>query len=442
MIKRLETAQDATSRCVWHPNGRTFICATATRDLQVISLEDGALQRVFTGGHNADINSISWSPNGALLASASGDDDQLVIWNCKDQQILKTFNYEKILHITWHNKGQNLFSWTNLEGETYIIPNFLRDESHLALLQGPKVKAPYFHDPLAESRPLTVNGARKRASTPDSLDDLLGPAPEDDYDWIEDDDNAGYTNGNGKRTNGHLEEPNGYHPKRPRNLTWQPRIHEPFQPGSTPWRGNRKYLCLNLVGFAWTVDQDTHHTVTVEFFDRDTYRDFHFTDPFRYDKACLNEHGTLFACPANDKGEGSTISYRPHETWTNRTDWRINLPNGEEVTSIALSSRYVVATTSKNYVRVWTLYGTPVKIWRMKGSPAVTCAAHGDYIMTVANGPVGADGSAQLVYSIENIRRDETCQDEASVALGFSDSEEGVSLKNIFWSDEGDPLHL
>lgn len=45
---------------------------------------------------------------------------------------------------------------------------------------------------------------------------------------------------------------------------------------------------LNLVGFVWTVDQDTHHTVTVEFYDREFQRDFHFTDPYLYDKACLS----------------------------------------------------------------------------------------------------------------------------------------------------------
>ena len=47
-------------------------------------------------------------------------------------------------------------------------------------------------------------------------------------------------------------------------------------------------LGLNLTGFVWTVDQDTHNTVTVEFYDREFHRDFHFTDPYMYDKACLS----------------------------------------------------------------------------------------------------------------------------------------------------------
>jgi len=449
VIKRLETAEDATSRCVWHPDGRAFACATPTRDIQVISLEDGAQQRMFTGGHTGDITSLAWSPNGALLASSSTD-DQLVIWETQTQKVLKTFNYEKILNITWHNRGENLFNWTNSWGEAFIIPNFLQDDGHVKLLKGPKVRAPFFHDPLDQRaagvngrKPLVNGQGKHRAGTPDSLDELLGPDPDEDYDWISDDDGAGYTtgkNGNGKRTNGHLGAPDGHMDKRTRPAVWEPQIHEPFQPSATPWRGNRRYLCLNLIGFVWTVDQDDHNTVTVEFYDREMYRDFHFTDPFLYDKACLNESGTLFSCPPNH-GQPSMIFYRPHETWTNRRESRISLPEGEEVTCLALSNRYIVATTSSNYVRVWTLFGTPVRVWRMKSSPAVTCAAWGDYVITVGNGPVGADGFTQLVYSIDDVRTDENCQNEDAVALGMpSDSDEdSVSLRSLFWSDAGDP---
>ena len=404
----------------------------------MVSVDDGASQRVFTGGHDGDITSIAWSPNGALLASSSAD-DQFVIWETKTQQILRRFNYERILNITWNNQGENMINWTNSWGELFIIPNFLVDEAHIKLVKGPKVRAPFFHDPLddAARKPL-VNGQGRRAATPDSLDELLGPPPEDEYDWIEDDDNAGYTNGNGKRPASGLDALNLPGLKRSRYSQFQPQIHPAFQPSSTPWRGNRRYLCLNLLGFVWTVDQDTHHTVTVEFYDREEFRDFHFTDPFSYDKACLNEQGTLFSCPPHN-GQPSMIYYRRHETWTNRTDLRINLPDNEEVTSLALSTRYIVATTSTNYVRVWTLFGTPVRIWRMKSSPAITCSAYDDYIMTVANGSVGCDGSTQLVYSIDNIRQDETCQNEDQLALSTADDEDGVSLQNIFWTSSGDP---
>ena len=52
----------------------------------------------------------------------------------------------------------------------------------------------------------------------------------------------------------------------------------------------------------------------------------------------------------------------------------------------------------------------------------------------MGNGPVGGDGSTQLVYTISNIKRDEVCQSEDTVALP-----DGGSLKSVFFSDDGNP---
>lgn len=275
----------------------------------------------------------------------------------------------------------------------------------------------------------------KRRGTPDSLDDILGPDEGSDLDgFVEDDDGLGYAeggqpNGFGKRTNGHLETFAG--PSSKRRAVWEPQIHESFQPGSTPWRGNRRYLSLNLVGFVWTVDQDTHHTITVEFFDREFKRDFHFTDTFGYDKACLTTKGALFSCQPRDE-QPAMIYYRPHETWTARADWRTSLPAGESITSIALSFSYIVVTTSTSFVRVYTLFGTPVKVYRHKSAPIVTCASWRDYVLIMGNGAVGGDGQTKLTYSIENIKRDEHCQSEDTVAVP-----EGEGIQSVFFSDTG-----
>jgi len=259
-----------------------------------------------------------------------------------------------------------------------------------------------------------------------------------DDDFVVDDDGAGYAlglNTNGKRSNDHLD-PYDLEASSKRRALWQPEYHEAFQPGATPWRGNRKYLCLNLIGAVWTVDQDTHNTVTVEFYDREFHRDFHFTDTFLYDKACLNEQGTLFSCPPTED-TSATIFYRPHETWTEHQDWRTQLPAGETVTAISLSDSFITVTTSANYVRVYTLFLTPYKVYRQKSSPIVTCASWRDYVLTMGNGPVGADGQTKLLYTIENIKRDEVCQSEDVVALS-----EGTTIRSVFFSDNGVSLSI
>ena len=266
----------------------------------------------------------------------------------------------------------------------------------------------------------------------DELDGDVGYGDNDDDNFVVDDDNAGYARPNVSRKRGaEADSVFGDRPAKRRLL--EPAYHEPFQPGATPWRGNRKYLCLNLIGFVWTVDQDSHHTVTVEFYDRDFQRDFHFTDTFLYDKACLTTKGTLFACPPRDDGSRpATLFYRPHETWTQRTDWRIELPRGEAVTAMSLGESLITVTTTADYVRIYTLFGVPCRVYRAKSTPMVSCASWRDYVFTMGNGPVGPGGAARLLYSIEDVKRGEVCQNEDTVALPL-----GATVKGLFWSDSG-----
>lgn len=171
---------------------------------------------------------------------------------CADKGL--SYDYPNIMNIAWH-PTENIVSFATSDGEIFIYNDFVPAE-HAAQLEHTLQPAPFIHDPLQEvsgnARKTLTNGTKppaehrtRRRGTPDSLDDILGP-DEDGYedDFVDDDDGAGYAlgvNGNGKRTNGHLDDLDGYDAKR--RAIWQPSIHKPFQPSSTPWRGNRRYLC-------------------------------------------------------------------------------------------------------------------------------------------------------------------------------------------------------
>ncbi|KAM3084273.1 DNA polymerase alpha accessory factor Mcl1 [Clarireedia jacksonii] len=441
LIRAVDTDEEISSRVVWHPDGRAFAAPTATRDIQVVSRNDWEKQRVFANGHVGDITALAWSPNGAMLASA-GKDKKILLWETKTQKIIASYDHANVMDLAWH-PVKNLLSFTNSDGEVYIFQDIVPEEhSHLVKLE--RQPAPFIHDPLLQisnnarrpgangSKDIPVRGVRR--GTPDSLDDILGSdIMGDEDDFVVDDDGAGYAlglNGNGKRPG---EDVDPYAVSKRRAQTWEPQYHESFQPGSTPWRGDRKYLCLNLIGFIWTIDQGDYNVVTAEFYDRETYRDWKFTDPLLYDKACLTENGALFSCPSSAE-HPATIFYRPHETWTNRVEWLTELPKGEEVTAISLSDSFVTVTTTANYVRIYTLFGIPYRVYRQKSSPTVTCASWRDYVLTLGNGPVGADGNTKLLYTIHNIKRDEICQSEDVVALP-----DGETLKSVFFSDNGDP---
>ena len=166
------------------------------------------------------------------------------------------YDYPGVAKIRWH-PHENIVSFTTLDGELFIYTDFVT-ETNTSLLDKPLQPAPFIHDPLSETsgnarKPLT-NGIKeaaevraRRRGTPDSLDDILGPMDVDGDDFVDDDDGAGYfegVNGNGKRTNDHFDDLDGFDGKRRATYgTWQPEIHDSFQPGSTPWRGNRRYLC-------------------------------------------------------------------------------------------------------------------------------------------------------------------------------------------------------
>ncbi|KFA67118.1 hypothetical protein S40285_02997 [Stachybotrys chlorohalonatus IBT 40285] len=439
IIAAADSEAEVSTSVAWHPDGRAFAVPTATKDIQVISKNDWEKQRYFANGHLADITAIAWSPNGALLASACKN-GKLLVWETKTQSVIQRHDFANVIDIAWH-PTKNIASFTTTDGEAYIYEEFL-PEQFSPLLKLPKQPAPFIHDPLSETsanRRPPVNGEkahdlahRPRADSLGSLASFLGDQgyAEDD-DFVVDDDGAGYVAAGQKRVREVEDSYAGGSNKR-RHL-YEAQYHEPFQAGSTPWRGNRKYLCLNLIGFVWTVDQDSHHTVTVEFYDHEFERNFHFTDTFLYDKACLTEHGALFSCPPKDDAP-AVIFYRPHQTWTQRADWRTELPKGEAVTAMSLSDSFVTVTTSANYVRVYTLFGIPYRVYRPKSTPMVTCASWRDYVLTVGNGPVGADGHTRLLYTIENMKRDEICQSEDTVALP-----EGAMLKSVFFSDSGDP---
>lgn len=404
------------------------------------------MQRSFKGGHSNDITAMSWSPNGALLATA-GKDQKICLWETRTQKVVQTLTCSNtVLAFDWH-PTENILSYTNSEGELFIHQGFVQDQ-YTSQLSGRLHPAPFLNDPLGEisgNAQQRVNGdaqkapppRRVRDDTPNSLDEMLGSVDGSDDGFVEDDDGAGYTNG---LVNGHgpakrgREDDDFSRPSKRQVQKWEPRIHDSFQPGSTPWRGDRKYLCLNLIGLVWTIEYEQYCTITVEYYDRSFQRDFHFTDPNFYEEACLSEKGILFASHPR-RGQAASIYFRPHEHWTTeRPDWRIELPKGEDVVSIGLSDSFVVASTSADYLRIYTLSGTPYRVLRQKSSPSVTCASWRDYVFTIGNGPVGSDGRTRLHYSIFNVKRDEVCQSEDTVALPADNS-----IRNAFFSDNGDP---
>ena len=90
LIRSLDVESEISSRAIWHPDGRAFAAPTATKDIQVVSYNNGERQRSFSGGHLGDITALAWSPNGALLLTAASD-KTLLVWDTKTQKSVTKF---------------------------------------------------------------------------------------------------------------------------------------------------------------------------------------------------------------------------------------------------------------------------------------------------------------------------------------------------------------
>lgn len=145
-------------------------------------------------------------------------------------------------------------------------------------------------------------------------------------------------------------------------------IQECIQPGSTPMQGNRRYLAFTTLGIIYTIDNDTHSSVSVEFHDR-SQRPFHFTDHNNFDRACLGESGALFANEATGS-HPSTVFFKPFDSWSSKADWTVQLSEAESVKALAITGNGAVVATDQHMLRFFSFSGIQTSI-RCLGGPIV-----------------------------------------------------------------------
>ncbi|RUP20388.1 hypothetical protein BC936DRAFT_139248 [Jimgerdemannia flammicorona] len=218
-------------------------------------------------------------------------------------------------------------------------------------------------------------------------------------------------------------------------------LQPPFQSGATPKRTDRRYLAFNLLGIVSSIDHGTHSTVSVDFHDRGSHRNYYFTDHYNYSMAYLGERGAMYAVESsaglskgNDEDKNGTgrnpsvLFYRPYESWTSNSEWLVHLPPGEDVRAIALNEKTAIAATSKDFIRFFSLSGVQTFLFALPG--IVTISARGEIALFIYHLGPGLGDSQNFVYLLYNTETHERVQEgrlpvsnKATLAwVGFSET--------------------
>lgn len=425
------------TNCEW---GLTDFLLVASPDRSVKAFNRGDKfikeEKVFANQHESKITDFKVSFNGKYLASLDLKKN-LVIWNFKTGKLIKKFEVE-------------LDNDQDVLGKLFWSPDNLTVS--IATFEGSIIK---YLKVISESEqeedsvPFIADEAKDASEDEDQDEEIEGDeipqrqnfAFEDEEDFIIDDDNGGYSS---KRlfVDEDEEEP-GTRSKKIRasetSHLSEPRYKlKPFAPGSTPWHSDRRYLTMNSIGYAWSVKQNTNSTITVSFFDRSLFKEYHFKDIYGYDLASMNEIGVLFATSGfNKKASKLKIMFRPHENVSETWEIDIPLSKNEFLTTVTVANNFIAIGSSTGLLRFHNLFGVPIGL--EKQNPIISCVTNNKFILTITFN----ERSQQFNYSIQDLDFKYYQRDVAlpiSVPSFILKNNKHDFIKGVFFSEDGDPI--
>ncbi|KAG5653429.1 hypothetical protein H0H81_000430 [Sphagnurus paluster] len=386
---------------VWDTSGQYFYVASRAHDKDVSGV----------------ITALAISANGAYLASAS--QSKIHVWSTQTRRLITSQPASPsatITHLAF-SPTENLIAWTDSQGTFSrwpkpISPN-LPDPVKRSIATNAAATIPVrpktnLFDDIAEGA-IVAAGVHAQDDDVD-LDAGFGDLDED---WIIDD-----LGGVGLK-----DAPEAAGTKKDafvKEMVSITKAQPPFQPGSTPMEHRKRYLAYNMLGVIEVTDQDTHHIVNVEFFDRSTRQGYHFTDHFRYHLGYLGERGAVFACPTEET-QPAQVLYKPYGTWNTRSEWTYVLKRpGSSVLGIAAGGLpasksfrknedsdlqgygNVVIATSESDLTFLSGTGRERRVVGL-GADFVCMVAGAEWVFVVHRaGSTTIDGSQNLSYSIIN----------------------------------------
>ncbi|KAI8374673.1 WD40-repeat-containing domain protein [Radiomyces spectabilis] len=410
------------STVAWRPDGAYFAVPGKNNDICVYRRTLWTLAYTLEKAHVDDVITVAWSPNGRYLASTAMD-NQVIIWDTSKKSVVKKFTSSiQVSGISWH-PTENELAFTDLYGQLTVWDRVIdiSDNHPHPAHRRPRITETQL-DKLFEEDEDDIAMDNGRAGEREADGDVDMSLLDTLDDFVSDDDGAGYA-----ETTDHAQprpRPAGRLLHEPSYAIQKPRS---FQPNATPYpnmdasdatrprEGERRYLAFNLIGVIYTIFQGSHSIVNVEFHDQSQNRNFHFTDYHHYSLAAVGEKGAVFAVEGHEKptserrnrnedgdedddeeeeeeeeeeaqGVSSALYFRPLNHWANNAEWTVHMPLGEDIQNVAINRVSVIVVTTAGLVRIFSLSGVQIHLFRLADVVTVTAAA--DLAMFVyATGP-------------------------------------------------------
>ncbi|SCU80085.1 LADA_0B04962g1_1 [Lachancea dasiensis] len=398
------------ARVEWHPHGIQFAVPCQDRSISIFNVKDYSKAKTLRYSQvKREFVDLKYSPQSGTYLAAVDLDNRLTIWNAATGEIHSTRELRhKITNLCWGPNTNNGFdlhlgTWT---GDIVTIKGVAEKATNIPTLSentGTATNNLFVSseddddgDGIEDIQGGSYSGAGKNGH-PDLphkdndmqesqgifTDEESGGAnkrylADDENDFIDDDDGAGYV----------LKKPKTLGSGRSHIMpsTAEPKVqkfrYRPFSPGSTPFgTSDRRYLTMNNIGYAFTVKNgegsSTRCTITTSFFDLGRFKEYHFEDLYGYDICSLTEEGTLFA-----QSKMGRLHYRGHSNFQSTWTKRVPLHKSEKITSVAATPKRIVVGTSFGYVRTFNQFGVPLEVEKV--APVVAVIAQ-DYRVFVAH---------------------------------------------------------
>ncbi|KAF9462340.1 hypothetical protein BDZ94DRAFT_1322712 [Collybia nuda] len=428
---------------VWDPSGLHFYVSTRAHEIVVVSRANWSRIGTFSDKDvSGAITALALSPNGTYLASASRS--KVHVWATNSRRVVASHAGTPGSTITQlaFSPKDNLIAWTDTNGVFSRWQNAISDS---------------FPDPVKPAASATASATANTGPSlfiddstdvatglGDNLDevDLDTAFPEVDDDWIIDDVGGGLHDEpeTSKSRDGFVKE-----------MVSITKAQLPFQPASTPLENRKRYLAYNMLGVIEVTDQDTHHIINVEFFDRSARKGYHFTDRFKYELGYLGERGAVFACQPEGEHQAHVL-YKPYGTWTTQAEWTYTLtekdirvlgvaaggvPPSKSLRNSADSDLQgfgnVVVATSEGDLTFLSGSGRERRIMGI-GADFVSMVAGPEWVFVIHRaGSTTIDGSQNLSYTMINF------EDFSVRQRDVLPVPKGHTLKWIGLTDQGAP---